>query len=323
MILGTKLTAELDVLLWSNDGDTALNKHLAQHLVDIGDHKRINELQRSESRSEYLSDLTGRDVEIKPRSTDYSAYRENAKLTKYLNAFWNESCYSHELLRNIFSRVTRCINQRGVELPMGDILEICEDIIPHILSLELVETYAYTSVVKALDRNELLVEQYHCGEIDKAECRRLLSKNTEYPVLDTVDDFLNILFKECYNYRYLMPRASKNGKPIAYSIARQYRQGIGHQVALGDDLIEWMEDGEIFDAVNHVEPITVDTIKLLLAGNDLALYAIDHLLQRDADVNRLYLSNSDIQLALNVTDYTARSVITDLREAAKTAQANL
>ena len=202
-------------------------------------------------------------------------------------------------------------------------MTICEDIIPHILTLELEETYAYASVVKALDRNELLVEQYHCGELDKSECQRLLSKNTEYPVLETVSDFLNILFKECYNYRYLMPRASKNGKPIAYSIARQYRQGIGHQVALGDELIEWMENGEIFDAVNHIEPVTVDTIKGILAGNDLALYAIDHLLKRDADVNRLYLSNQDIRLMLNVTDYTARTIITDLREAAKTAQANL
>ena len=118
MRLSNNLSSELNVVLWANDGDKTLDKYLVEHLTDIGEHKKQNELARSVERSEYLTELTGKDVVVKPRPTGYSVYRENAKLTKYLNAFWNESCYSHELLRHIFSRVTRCINQRGVDLPM-------------------------------------------------------------------------------------------------------------------------------------------------------------------------------------------------------------
>jgi len=324
MIVNDNLSNELNVLLWSNDGDKTLNKHLAKHLDDIAINKKQNELNRSIDRSEYLSELTGKEVEIKPRPTGYSSSRSKVELTKYLNAFWHESCYSHELLRNLFSRVSRCISQRGLSMPVEELVVIAEDIIPHIMSIPLEETYAYTSVDKRVIHNETMVEMYHTGEITKQECIDSFKGNTTYPVLETVDDFITILFKECYNYRFIFPKAVNKGVADAYSIGRQYREGIGYHTGLTDNILRWLNDGEILDHnVETLEPITVDDIKTeLLLGNyqPLAINVIDYLIDRNADVNRCYLSVTDIKLFFNIGKWTALDIVADLRKCAKVVQ---
>lgn len=353
MRLSNNLRSELDVLLWANGDDKTLNKHLKAHLVAIGEHKRQNAVDAANTKNATafigqpviapivvarFADIFGVELPLKyqvtklkpnpknakPIATGYSANRSITELEKYQNQFWNESCYSHELLRHLYSRIARCVSQRGMWLDVSELVVIAEDIIPHILSIELCETYAYTSVTSAIERNELLLEMYHTREISKAECLDGLSKNVNYPLLETIDDFLKILFKECYNYRFIFPLAVNQGVADAYSIGRQYRQGIGYHTGLTDDIIRWLDDGGIVDySVETLEPITVDDIKTELIEGDYhrqSFYAVDFLIERNAGVNRNYLSRYDIETLMGVTEYASREIVKDLRRAAIAVQ---
>ena len=85
-----------------------------------------------------------------------------------------------------------------------------------------------------------------------------------------------------------------------------------------------IENGEIADAINPpLEPITVEDIKEELIVGDYhpqSYYAVDFLIERNADVDRYYLSRNDIENLMGVSERVSRTIITDLRECAKVVQ---
>ena len=300
MYLGRKLSNELNIVLYRNDGDSSQHAESLAALKAYELNQKRNESIRADKRSEVLSELTGRDVVVKTERVEFSATRTRTILDRAQNEFWNESLYSYDLLRMLRGAVmhgVRSFNHylanKGVkmqiELTSEDLRTIAEDVIPHVLTMELDDTnYA----------------------------KRFIKNGQDVPRIDTVERFLDCLFAECFNWTYILPNNDKAGQRCNV-IGRQLRLGIGHVMPVADDIYDWLQGEQLPTSERTVFDAT--ELKLLLGRDAQAI--VDYVISDDSKTGQSIMSQATVELLLGCTNHYARKVITDIREAAKTLQA--
>ena len=261
MYLGRKLTDELNIILYRNDIDSKQHFESLAALQDYENNQKRNEAIRADKRSELLSKLTGKTVAVKTERVEFSANRNG---------------------RNF-----------QIQLSAQDLKTIAEDVIPHVLLLELEDT------------------NYAKGFIKRGE---------NVPLINTVERFLDCLFSECFNWKYILPSNNTAGERCNV-IGRQLRLGIGHITTVTDDILTWL-DGEQLPTRGIVqsEPFDIESLKLLL--NAECKTVVDYVMSPiNADKQlQSFMSQSTVELALGCTNHHARHVITRITEAAQKLQ---
>ena len=304
MYLGRKLSNELNIVLYRNDGDSQQHSESITALQNYELNQKRNEAIRADKRSELLSKLTGKTVVVKPERVEFSANRTQKILNKSQNEFWQDSLYSYDLLRMLRGAVmhgVRSFNHylanKGVKFQVAlsaqDLKTIAEDVIPHVLTMELEDTnYA----------------------------KRFIKNGQDVPRIDTVERFLDCLFSECFNWAYILPNNDKAGERCNV-IGRQLRLGIGHVTSVTDDIADWL-DGEQLPTRGIVQsqPFDIESLKLLL--NAECQSVIDYVMSpANADKQlQSFMSQSTVELLLNCSNRHARNIISKIIVAAKQLQ---
>ena len=333
MYLGKRLTDELNIILYRNDIDSKQHLESLAALQDYENNQKRNAAIESDriNASPWIGQsivpplvvvdfakvfnvelpakyrrtkIKANPKTAKPKRIEFSATRTKKILDKSQNDFWQDSLYSYDLLRMLRGAVMHGVrsfndflyrNGRNfqIQLSAQDLKTIAEDVIPHVLLLELEDT------------------NYAKGFIKRGE---------NVPLINTVERFLDCLFSECFNWKYILPSNNTAGERCNV-IGRQLRLGIGHITTVTDDILTWL-DGEQLPTRGIVqsEPFDIESLKLLLNADCKTV--VDYVMSPiNADKQlQSFMSQSTVELALGCTNHHARHVITRITEAAQKLQ---
>ena len=177
--------------------------------------------------------------------------------------FWGYSIYDKNLLRSLYSTIDKAAIWRYIYLTTEDLRFISEDIIAHVMTMEFTDTRYY-----------------------KAGNKKPTS----------AVGFLKMLFYECRNWYYITPRIDRKSERD-FVLGRQYRSGMGHQNAISQENLDWIEQSEkhCIQTAIHENGILLDDISRVreLLSND-EKHALDIVL-----LNESALSRGELKRLLN------------------------
>tara|TARA_R110002051_G_C8579023_1_gene476954 strand:- start:55 stop:738 length:684 start_codon:yes stop_codon:yes gene_type:complete len=169
--------------------------------------------------------------------------------------FWGYSIYSKDLLRSLYSTIDKAAVFRYIYLTTEDLRFISEDIIAHVMTMEFTDTRYY-----------------------KAGNKKPTS----------AVGFLKMLFYECRNWSYITPRGDRKSERD-FVLGRQYRSGMGHQNAMSQESLDWIEQSEkhCIQTAIHENGILLDDISRVreLLSND-ERHALDIILLNESKLSR-------------------------------------